>query len=250
MLAAAISGTKNILTSSGRTIANAAKGGADAVNPSPTGQGFGSIFASGISSKGNAARISGEEIANSAKSGLESVSAESAGRNFGSGFGGGISSAIGSAVDAAKSLASSALAAIKNALDIHSPSKETTKLGEFTGDGMPIGIRKKIPETRKASEELAESALKGLDIQYQLGRMRAAMNAEKIAIGSAMTMRIVHEFILNNQDVSSIVNELKRSREPDGNREIIQNINIYQPVRSPVETARALRRAGKELAYE
>ena len=250
VLAAAISGTKNILTSSGRTIANAAKGGADAVNPSPTGQGFGSIFASGISSKGNAARISGEEIANSAKSGLESVSAESAGRNFGSGFGGGISSAIGSAVDAAKSLASSALAAIKNALDIHSPSKETTKLGEFTGDGMPIGIRKKIPETRKASEELAESALKGLDIQYQLGRMRAAMNAEKIAIGSAMTMRIVHEFILNNQDVSSIVNELKRSREPDGNREIIQNINIYQPVRSPVETARALRRAGKELAYE
>ena len=250
VLAAAISGTKNILTSSGQAIANAAKGGADAVNPSPTGQGFGTIFASGILSKGNAARISGEEIANSAKSGLESVSAESAGKNFGSGFGGGISSAIGSAVNAAKSLASSALAAIKNTLDIHSPSKETTKLGEFTGDGMPIGIRKKIKETRKASEELAESALKGLDIQYQLGRMRAAMDAEKIAIGSAMTMRIVHEFIFNNQDVSSIVNELKRNREPEGNREIIQNINIYQPVRSPVETARALRRAGKELAYE
>ncbi len=250
VLAAAISGTKNILTSSGQTIANAAKGGADAVNPNPTGQGFGSNYASGISSKGSVARISGKEIAESAESGLESVSAESAGENFGSGFGGGISSAIGSAVNAAKSLAASALAAIKNTLDIHSPSKETTKLGEFTGDGMPIGIRKKIPETRRASEELAESALKGLDIQYQLGRMRAAMENEKLAIGSAMTMRIVHEFVLNNQDISSIVNELKRNRETEGSTEITQNINIYQPVKSPVETARALRRVGKELAYE
>ena len=115
---------------------------------------------------------------------------------------------------------------------------------------MPIGIRKKIPETRRASEELAESALKGLDIQYQLGRMRAAMENEKLAIGSAMTMRIVHEFVLNNQDISSIVNELKRNRETEGSTEITQNINIYQPVKSPVETARALRRVGKELAYE
>ena len=89
----------------------------------------------------------------------------------------------------------------KNKLDIHSPSKETTKLGEFTGDGMPIGIRKKIPEARKASDEMSDALLEGLDIEYQLGRMRTAMNMEKMVIGSNMTMKVVHEYALGNHGV-------------------------------------------------
>lgn len=195
LLSGGISGTRGILTSSGQTIANAAKTGAGDVNPSGTGQNFGKNYASGVSKTNKNSTSSGQTIANAAKRGLESVDASSAGYNFGSGFGGGISDAIESAVSAAKSLASSALSAIKRTLRINSPSKETTELGEFAGVGLPIGLRKMIPETKKASKELSDTVLSGLDVQYQLGRMRAAMSSEKAMIGSSMTMKIVHEFI-------------------------------------------------------
>lgn len=195
LLSGGISGTRGTLTSSGQMIANAAKSGAGSINPNGTGQNFGRNYASGVSRTNGSSTSSGKTIANAAKRGLESVDASSAGHNFGIGFGGGISGAIGSAVSAAKSLASSALSAIKKTLKINSPSKETTELGEFAGVGLPIGLRKMIPETKKASKELSDTVLSGLDVQYQLGRMRAAMSTEKAMIGSNMTMKVVHEFM-------------------------------------------------------
>jgi hypothetical protein len=39
------------------------------------------------------------------------------------------------------------------------------------------------------------------------------------------------------------------NRSISGDTNITQNVHIHQPVKSPVETARALRRAGRELAY-
>lgn len=188
----------SILSDAGKKLAESAKTSASTVNPSGTGKSFGTTYAAAVSGTQASARSAGTGIANAANNGLNSVSAHSAGANFGSGFGGGIRSAIGNAVSAASSLAQSALSAVKNKLDIHSPSKETTKLGEFTGDGMPIGIRNKIPEARKASGEMSDAILEGLDIEYQLGRMRTAMNMEKMVIGSNMTMKVVHEYVLGN----------------------------------------------------
>lgn len=191
----------SVLSDAGKKLAESAKTSASTVNPSNAGKSFGTTYAAAVSGTQASARSAGTGIANAANNGLNSVSAHSAGANFGSGFGGGIRSAIGNAVSAASSLAQSALSAIKNKLDIHSPSKETTKLGEFTGDGMPIGIRKKIPEARKASDEMSDAILEGLDIEYQLGRMRTAMNMEKMVIGSNMTLKVVHEYALGNHGV-------------------------------------------------
>lgn len=229
LLSGGISGTRGTLTSSGQMIANAAKTGAGAVNPSGTGQNFGRNYASGISRTNGNSTSSGKTIANAAKRGMESVDASDAGYNFGSGFGGGISNAIGNAVSAAKSLASSALSAIKKTLRINSPSKETTELGEFAGVGLPIGLRRMIPETKKASKELSDTVLSGLDVQYQLGRMRAAMSTEKDMIGSNMTMKVVHEFMagdlaeklsnvkvsLQEGDISKLAKEFSRYASKD-----------------------------------
>lgn len=203
------------ISNSGKKLAESAKKSAGGVNPSSTGKTFGSTYAAAVSGMQASAQAAGAAIASAANGlhGLASVSAHQAGANFGTGFGGGIRSAIGSAVNAAASLAQNALAAIKNKLDIHSPSRETTKLGEFTGEGMPIGIRKKIPEARKASDEMSDAILEGLDVEYQLGRMRAAMNMEKMVIGSNMTMKVVHEYTMENkgeiQKLSDMISNMK-----------------------------------------
>ena len=43
---------------------------------------------------------------------------------------------------------------------------------------------------------------------------------------------------------------VQRTKEAEPvTRNVNQTVNIYQPVKSPVETARALKRAGRELAY-
>lgn len=229
LLSGGISGTRGTLTSSGLMIANAAKSGAGSINPNGTGQNFGRNYASGVSRTNGNSTSSGKTIANAAKRGMESVDASDAGYNFGSGFGGGISNAIGNAVSAAKSLASSALLAIKKTLRINSPSKETTELGEFAGVGLPIGLRRMIPETKKASKELSDTVLSGLDVQYQLGRMRAAMSTEKTMIGSNMTMKVVHEFMagdlaeklshvkvsLQEGDISKLAKEFSRYASKD-----------------------------------
>lgn len=88
---------------------------------------------------------------------------------------------------------------IKKVLGINSPSKETAKLGRFTGEGFVKGIRNYIPEVKKASEDLAQSALQGIDVQKHLAKMRSAMSIEKSMIGANLTSRVVHEFVMGSQ---------------------------------------------------
>lgn len=45
-------------------------------------------------------------------------------------------------------------------------------------------------------------------------------------------------------------NEDKRSNDAPRVKEINQTINIYQPVKSPIETSRALRREARKMAQQ
>lgn len=87
------------------------------------------------------------------------------GRNFTYGVARGIgdSGAVQSAVSAAVSVARKALSALNSALDEHSPSKETTKSGQFFTEGFVQGISKTADGAADAAESVAEEIIEGFN---------------------------------------------------------------------------------------
>lgn len=87
------------------------------------------------------------------------------GRNFTYGVARGIgdSGAVQSAVSAAVSVARKALSALNSALDEHSPSKETTKSGQFFTEGFVQGISKTADGAANAAASVAEEIIEGFN---------------------------------------------------------------------------------------
>ena len=87
------------------------------------------------------------------------------GRNFTYGVARGIgdSGAVQLAVSAAVSVARKALSALNSALDEHSPSKETTKSGQFFTEGFVQGISKTADGASDAAASVAEEIIEGFN---------------------------------------------------------------------------------------
>lgn len=87
------------------------------------------------------------------------------GRNFTYGVARGIgnSGAVQSAVSAAVSVARKALSALNSALDEHSPSKETTKSGQFFTEGFVQGISKTADGAADAAADVAAEIIEGFN---------------------------------------------------------------------------------------
>lgn len=75
------------------------------------------------------------------------------------GMTGGLASGIGRVVEKAKEVANSALKAAKNFLGIKSPSKEFTKIGAWSSEGMAIGLSKSAPMVARAAQGVGKTAL-------------------------------------------------------------------------------------------
>ncbi|MBG9981750.1 tape measure protein [Aerococcaceae bacterium DSM 111020] len=89
--------------------------------------------------------------------------AQSAGAQMGAGFLAGLSSMEGAIVAKASSIASAAASAMRAALDIHSPSRVTEKLGGFTGEGFVIGLANMTKKAYKVAREFALAAVPQID---------------------------------------------------------------------------------------
>lgn len=89
----------------------------------------------------------------------------SSGRNFTYGVARGIgdSGAVQSAVSAAVIVARKALSALNSALDEHSPSKETTKSGQFFTEGFVQGISQTADGAADAAASVAEEIIEGFN---------------------------------------------------------------------------------------
>ena len=173
----------SFLLGKGRALGDSARSGAGSVDPSAEGQGFGNRYSTAVGNQSGYAQIAGKKLGDSADTGARSVSGAGAGNNFGSSFSSAIRSWIGSAVSAAADLASSALSAIRNTLDIHSPSKKGRALGRNLGESVGLGEQDAIKYVQKSSDKLANAALEPLDMTAISNRMREtmALNAGRVA---------------------------------------------------------------------
>ncbi len=185
---------KSAVDSTSRELSNTANSGMGTADTRSTGRKIGSEYTGGIGEKTDSARKEGKNLADNAEGryGMRSVSARSAGYDFGSGFGGGVTNAIRVAVNAAASLASQALSAIKSTLNIHSPSRETRKLGKYFGQGFEQGIEGEEKQVQRTSENLSRIALESMDMSAITERMHEVMAMNTNRVTRQITSQNIH----------------------------------------------------------
>jgi TP901 family phage tail tape measure protein len=95
---------------------------------------------------------------NSAVSYLKGINLYAIGKDIIQGLANGISSMASAVVEKVKSIANSVTTTIRNVLDIHSPSRETEKLGKYTTEGFAKGIELKKKDAEAAARRTAAAA--------------------------------------------------------------------------------------------
>lgn len=93
----------------------------------------------------------------SASFGLLPALLQMVGFNAGVGLYNGLASMAGSLYALASSIASNIAAVMRSALDIHSPSRVTKKIGSFTGEGMYLGMKDWVGDIKAMSKQYAQA---------------------------------------------------------------------------------------------
>src|SRR5690554_363929 len=109
--------------------------------------------------KMNAVKDRIRSIWNSIKSYLKGINLYNIGRDIINGLLRGISAMAGSVFKKAQEIASGITSRIKKALRIASPSKVMIELGEFTGEGLEVGMDKSVRGILKQAQALANAAI-------------------------------------------------------------------------------------------
>lgn len=199
------------------------------------GTSFGNSFAVAIASQNGAARSSGNGLALNAKNALQAGinGSHNIGLQFSAGFASGIRAGQNGVAAAAAAVANAAANAAKANLDIHSPSRVGDWIGKMFDYGISGGMTKNTGVVEKASGHVTDSMR--IDTKSLLSMMRGAMSSTISGIVENRMFQKGAQFFHGDGT--------------GGDTEVNQTVNIYQPVKSPVETSRALRREARRLAW-
>lgn len=199
------------------------------------GTSFGNAFAVAIASQNGAARSSGNGLALNAKNALQAGinGSHNIGLQFSAGFASGIRSGRNGVAAAAAAVANAAANAAKANLDIHSPSRVGDWIGKMFDYGISGGMTKNTGVVEKAAGHVTDSMR--IDTKSLLSMMRGAMSSTISGIVENRMFQKGAQFFHGDGT--------------GGDTEVNQTVNIYQPVKSPVETSRALRREARRLAW-
>lgn len=198
------------------------------------GTSFGNAFAVAIASQNGAAKSSGNGLALNAKNALQAGidRSHNIGLQFSAGFASGIRSGQNGVAAAAAAVANAAANAAKANLDIHSPSRVGDWIGKMFDYGIGGGMTKNTGVVEKAAGHVTDSMR--IDTKSLLSMMRGAMSSTISGIVENRMFQKGAQFFHGDGT--------------GGHTEVNQTINIYQPVESPVETSRALRREARRMA--
>lgn len=71
----------------------------------------------------------------------------------------------------ARGIANSVASTMRRALDIHSPSRVTMKIGKYAGEGLAKGISSSSKNVAAASKKLADETIKNLTVKYDTDKI-------------------------------------------------------------------------------
>lgn len=152
-------------------------------------------------------------MAQSAKSTAEAAmkgAGNGAGRMFASGIALGILSGRSGVVNAAISIARAAVVAIKNELQIASPSRVTAELGKYTGKGFEVGM----VESLNAAIRSAQSVVGGMNLSPRLSApdLGSAFAAAAGSIADAESMRPIYLNVNGRQLATVTAADMRRAQ--------------------------------------
>jgi len=102
----------------------------------------------------------------------------------------GIGSMAGAVVDTVKDVANGLVKGIKGALNINSPSKVTEQLGEWTGEGLVLGLKQTVNAVTQQASDLANAAIpKMQQIQPSNIASAASVSLEGFMSGAVFNVR-------------------------------------------------------------
>ncbi len=103
-------------------------------------------------------------------------------KNFGQGLINGLASKQAAIIAKAKSIANSVTNAMKKALGIASPSRVMRQVGQYTAQGMILGLEDMNTEVQRASAALAQSAAVPVSVQTEKQRIFDISDSETMAL--------------------------------------------------------------------
>lgn len=195
-------------------------------------------------------------IISAVKNKFTSVNWGEVGLNIIKGIASGLKDAAKSLAKAAADAATDALNWVKDKLGIHSPSRVfRDEVGKMMALGMGIGFEDNVPvKMLNKGIDHAMSRLRIADKYSSLGNPHFTQ-CETNNGGYWSPKTDPRTAIVRYAENTARANtySTRRNESTIGNsvqeRRMEQTVNIYQPVKSPVETARALKKAGRELAF-
>lgn len=137
--------------------------------------------------------------------------AYSIGLAIGDGLKSGIAVSGASAVAQAQSIALQVASAMKSALDINSPSKVTTEIGEFTTEGLIVGMDNKQRELEQTvsvnAEKMTEQLRAGADVTHLANSLKSTVDLERAEV-SARVVTNSSNGGLNKSSIDEVLNKL------------------------------------------
>lgn len=122
----------------------------------------GDRFAKGLETGKSPAQSAASAVAQAARNGLSGGDTYGLGVDFASGFSKGIRSKVSDVIRAGEVLTTAAKKAMQNNAMIQSPSKVTTELGQFFGDGFVVGMANMKDKIYNTSASLSQAAISGM----------------------------------------------------------------------------------------
>ena len=177
----------------------------------------------------------------------------------------------GEALAMAQSIAAEITATISAALQINSPSKVTTKQGEFVGAGLVVGMANSIKSVRKGATNLAGSVKDSID-EFMDGfnapeldnvlHIQAILDLDKSSMDGIGNVRIQPDTSFTNSTLQA--SEAIRNRQNDNNLptkvdkinseprpvHIEQTLSFHSRELTPSEVARKNIQASRDLAKQ
>jgi len=135
---------------------------------------------------------------------FEDIDLKEIGKNIMQGMVNGIKDKASDIANAAKNAVNGAISGAKNLLGINSPSKVFKQIGEYTGEGLEIGMKSMGGRVKRAGEQMAQSAVPNVPNAKVNGSGgsagQSAMNFERMFDGANIQVR-------SEQDIKKLARE-------------------------------------------
>ena len=144
------------------------------------------------------------------------------GRDIISGLISGITEKIGALTEKINSVKNTIVGGLKNALQVHSPSKVTMELGTFVTEGLAIGMQAELPTLKQASNQVASASIPTYTPENTVNNTRSTTTENN-------SWAPVFNLTVNGADNPRDVEQRVRSWVADAMRESFAGLNRSNP---------------------